>query len=90
MSYITGFDLILFQLVDYQLLLVEMTKCYSENLSTYLSSRSQKGSALYGYLLPPGSEPQFYLTRTSLSIHPQCKNLRNADPLQANSKETDE
>lgn len=67
-----------------------MTKCYFENLSIYLSSASQENSALCGYLLLLGSDPRFYRTKLSLLVHPQGKYLRNADTVQANSRETDE
>lgn len=67
-----------------------MTKCYFETLSIYLSSASQESSALYGYLLLLGSGPQFYRIRILLLVHPQYKYLRNADPIQANSRETDD
>ena len=67
-----------------------MTKCYFENLPIYLSRASQESSSLCHYLLPPGSDPQFYRTRTSLSVHPRYKYLGNADPIQANSREIDE
>lgn len=55
----------------------------------HLSGASQENSALSGYSLP-GSDPQVYRTRNSFSMYPQRKNLRNTDPPQTNSKETDE